>query len=99
MHHDNQMWQLENCTIDRIKWGDDKGKLVGQLRYSGRGGAIELRLDEATCVSILDIVGEAIIAESRSLAKTLTREALFPVPANATLTALLSIDSPPDKPF
>ena len=63
---------LAYMSLSRSQYGDDKGKVSGEIKFTGRSGSISLTLTESHCDKILDVVAEALVAQAQEAASNLT---------------------------
>lgn len=52
---------FQSLEIERVSWGDDKGKLKGKLRISSQAGDVTLKLNDSMADKLLQVAREAII--------------------------------------
>ena len=63
--------ELKELKIERPCWGENQGKLVGEVKFKQANGNITLQLDEAMCKDILKICASAVIASAKEVAERL----------------------------
>ena len=63
---------LEQLTISRATYGEDKGKLTGRIKISTQAGAVELTLTEEQAQGIIDVVADTLIDYSKMIANDMT---------------------------
>lgn len=66
--------QLERLDISRNQYGDNKGKMVGEITFSSPASKIQLILTDDACHKILKFCAEALVESSQSVAQQLTSE-------------------------
>ena len=63
---------LEQLTITRATYGEDKGQLRGRIKISTQAGAVELTLTEEQAQGIIDVVADTLIDYSKMIANDMT---------------------------
>ena len=64
--------RLKSMEIKREDWGENKGKFIGSIRYTGEHANIDLKLNDEQIQSIFAIVADRMIEVSKEAAKELT---------------------------
>jgi hypothetical protein len=74
------MLRLSSLTIRAIGWGTDKGKFRGEIEYVGEKGRVAVTISHSDWERLLPVVADAIVASSREVAESLTKEAMASLP-------------------
>jgi hypothetical protein len=53
--------RFNSLKIERVRWGDDKGKIEGELDIQGQKGTVSLKLSHELTDQILQLAKNAII--------------------------------------
>ena len=75
------MIQLSKVFISRNEYGDDKGKLRGNVEFTGPHGKVELPLDEQMSKEIVAVCADALVRSTRAVAENMTADIINDVPA------------------
>ena len=73
--------QLQSLSVSRPEWGDNKGKLEGNIVFNGPHGKVQLPLDEQMSKEIVAVCAEALVRSSRAVAENMTADIINDVPA------------------
>lgn len=73
--------KLESLNIGRNTYSFAHGglgpnEIGGTIKFTGNGGTVEVRLTQAHIDNILAIVADSMVAHTRELATTLTRDVI-----------------------
>ena len=69
--------QLEGININRPTYGENQGRLVGTVKFSGDSGKITVNLDEATSEAIIRLCADGIVRAANELSTNLVAETLI----------------------
>ncbi len=72
--------QFEKLEIERIAWGDEKGKLKGRLRLSSKSGDVSLNLRPDLSERLLELARDAIIDSVEDAANAFIFELTTAIP-------------------
>ena len=64
--------QFERLQVERQKYGDNKGKVTGAVKYSDPVGEMTLALSERQCDEILRIISDTMVRMTNDLANNMT---------------------------
>lgn len=64
--------KLERLHMEVRAWGPDKGKVYGDIKFSGEHGSIELTLTEENCEKILRVIADRLVEAATERAQMLT---------------------------
>lgn len=79
------MAQFKSLQIERVRWGDDSGKLRGTLSIGGKTGDLSLKLTDELADEILQLARTAIIDGIESSSRKYGIEISFQVTTNSTI--------------
>lgn len=68
------MMRLTRLKIERELWGNDKGKLVGEIAFENQDAKVTVILDEDKCYKMLEIVAENVVSNARETANLLVSQ-------------------------
>lgn len=63
---------LQSLSLERVRYGEKKGQVVGKARFEGETGAVEITLDEEKCQLILTACAMQIVDTAKLVARDLT---------------------------
>ena len=75
--------QLESLHIRRETYGENRGKLQGDIVYQSPSGKIQVLLSDELSTKLLYIVAENMVETTQQLANQLTAEVITQIPALA----------------
>lgn len=78
---------LENIEISLDKWGENKGRYVGRVKFGNEGGRIEINLTPDTSEKVLALLANQVVAAAQETAKMMAAQVIAPESINKTLTA------------
>ncbi len=65
---------LTNLKMDRVGYGPNKGLMEGRARFEGETGAVEIKLDNDKCNTILTICAMQIVDTAKQVARGMTSQ-------------------------
>ena len=68
--------QLESLYMSRQRYGDNEGKLTGEITFSNPQGKIQIVLGAAICQRVLALCAEGLVETAKDVAQNLTRAVL-----------------------
>ncbi len=66
--------KLNKLTIERMQWGIDKDKLLGEISFENQYSKVSAKLNEEQAYRILEIVSEALVVHAQETAKLLVAD-------------------------
>lgn len=66
--------ELESLNITRVAWGDNAGKLDGNIMFKNPKGKVQIILSDSAAQRILEICAEGLVETAKIVANELTAE-------------------------
>lgn len=63
---------LVSLKIELQKWGDNKGKHIGEVVFANETGSVALQLDQYHCDRIFEICAHGLISVAKEAAQNMT---------------------------
>lgn len=70
--------KLNRLNIERVRWGKDEGKLMGEIEIDGQYAKVSIKLNEEKAFQMLDLVADALVEQAHENAKILRSDFLRP---------------------
>lgn len=64
---ENQNWELQNITIKKELWGDDKGKYKGEIKFSNGKDSFTFDLNPTLAHLYLSLIKDTVIMSANQL--------------------------------
>jgi hypothetical protein len=71
--------KLKKVTIERVEWGIDKGKLLGEISFENQYSKVSAKLNEDQAYKILEIVSDALVFHAQETSKLMIEDLKRPV--------------------
>jgi hypothetical protein len=70
---ENQEWTLRSIEIKQETWGENKGKYVGEIRYSNGKDQFTFALNPTLARVYLDLIKDTVVASANQLGENLSK--------------------------
>jgi hypothetical protein len=70
---ENQEWTLRSIEIKQETWGENKGKYVGEIRYSNGKDQFTFSLNPTLARVYLDLIKDTVVASANQLGENLSK--------------------------
>ena len=70
---ENQEWTLRSIEIKQETWGENKGKYVGEIRYSHGKDQFTFALNPTLARVYLDLIKDTVVASANQLGENLSK--------------------------
>ena len=64
--------QLNELTIERARYGSNKGKFVGRISFDNELGKVDIRLSAEQCNKLFEVCADGIVEIAKEAARELT---------------------------
>lgn len=81
---------LDELKIERERWGDNKGKFAGSIRFSNSRSSITMALTHDVSERLLKVVGDSLVDSAKELATELTSDCIEALPEPPPEKTLMS---------
>ena len=68
--------RLQKLTIEREKWGENKGMLEGAVKFADGKKEISIILDPGLSQAVLEICADKLIESAKSAAEMMVRDVI-----------------------
>lgn len=68
---------LKSLTIERVRWGNNEGKLEGSILFVSPSEEVKIALNDEISNKLLAIVADGVVEASREIAQNLTSQILL----------------------
>lgn len=70
---ENQNWELQNISIKKEIWGENKGKYTGEIRFSNGQDTFTFALNPTLATLYLNLIKDTVIASANQLGDKLSQ--------------------------
>jgi hypothetical protein len=70
---ENQEWTLRSIDIKQETWGENKGKYVGEIRYSNGKDQFTFSLNPTLARVYLNLIKDSVVASANQLGENLSK--------------------------